>query len=309
MPLPLRRKRCSFGGKEGVWWRRKSTSTVVPTRDPSHSQPVMTRTHDNEKKVELDHALAHSAAVHHSSSCQNHVSSSSSSDESGDDNPLSFPLELERTKHRHGSLSTHLPKRRKTFGGQSRRPLSLLLSNENILFSSPTSREGETLVTERTSPDLELHLHQQQEDPPISRRSQPRAKHIDRQSNLDAAPPSNSVVSPFHFPSDNEPLDRWDTPQRPTATSSIQQARAYFAHLDAAHQLHIDSSRSPSPCRPITRTTRKVQLSSPGFVNEYTQYARASRELGVTPLPTKEYAQSRRKFFRKAELFNGFVDC
>lgn len=33
MPLPPRRKRCSFGGKEGVWWRRKKSSGTNATMD------------------------------------------------------------------------------------------------------------------------------------------------------------------------------------------------------------------------------------------------------------------------------------
>lgn len=280
MPLPLRRKRCSFGGKEGVWWRRKSTSTVDPTRTTPHTQPVMTTTNDDEKAV---------GAVYHRTSCQNHVSSSSS-EESGDDNTLSFALELERPKQRR----RRLPKRRKTFGGLSRRPLSLLLSNENNLFSSTKSRERETSTAQRTSPDPAVNLDPRPDVQHNPQPSQPRRKDIESTQ--------GRASDSFHFPSDSEELDRWDTPKRPTATSSIQQAQEYFAHLDSAHHLQIDSSFSPIPCRPITRTTRTVQLSSPGFVNEYTKYANASRDLGIMPLPTRVYAKGRRRFFRKAEL-------
>jgi hypothetical protein len=116
----------------------------------------------------------------------------------------------------------------------------------------------------------------------------------------------------------------------------LRKAKEYFANLDATHKLTIcntndnnnnnisnnsledddnhdedhnnNNSHNNNRSSRVIRTSHKANLSSPGLTKEYGDYSEATRGLGVSPLPIREYAKSRRDFFRKGELFNGFLD-
>jgi hypothetical protein len=306
MPRPPRRKRCSFGGKEGVWWRHKSSeetyttsaSTPEPTSFPVSDGPLVVKD-TIDLKVEWDDMLAR--PIYHHSTRANQVVSS--------DDERSDPSTREQPKPKRTKASffqTRLPVRRiKTFGGRSRRPLSLLLSDG---YATPLSASDDSDCSHRTPGQDRSNAPTDQQPGPIVRtlKSSP--------SNSENPP---QVASPYDFKIDasstagngTRTTASSSTPLRPTATSSIRQAQDYFAHLDASCQLQLDASASPSRKRPsLVRTSRKIQLSSPGFRLEYSQYANAIRELGVSPLAPDDYAKTRRALFRKNELFDGFVD-
>lgn len=354
MPLPPRRKRSAFGGKEGVWFRRKKISLeLVPSGaecDEENTVPgeppvackldeVTTLFVNETALVEWDEALAR--PIYRRTVSENQVVSSSS-DESGDDQENAtpdLPHEEESVRKRARSEAPRNSlgvKRGKTFGGRSRRPLSLLLSQDNIPIdaaSSSSTSESERLVS--TIPALQVN--DDPLDPPgSSEASSGTAETHQRTSRVSLSPdvsqgidvgeddlqsfsssstsPASEPKNPFEFTTEDEeqvparPLGTNTTPRRPTATSSIEQAKRYFDHLDASCNLQLDSSSSPSPRRRIIRTIRKIHLSSPGFLDEYSKYVEATREMGISPLKTVDYAKSRRQFFRKSELFDGFVD-
>ena len=89
---------------------------------------------------------------------------------------------------------------------------------------------------------------------------------------------------------------------------SILKAKEYFQTLDTSHKLKLDSSKSPLSSSKVTRTSRKVDLTSPRINREYSAYAKASRDSGISPITVKEYAGSRGEVFRSKELFDGFFD-
>jgi hypothetical protein len=367
MPLPPRRKRCSFGGKEGVWWRRKKlslepavslaeagvskddgTTDIIEGTPAAESQPERVPVlEDSATVVEWDEALAR-PIYRRNSVCDNQVVSSSS-EESGDDDENSAPdvpheerpvLKRARSSAPSSGSSRLGVRRTKTFGGRSRRPLSLLLSQDNLGNLSPgvsSATKPEDAPVVPAAPLLEVNdssLDPQEggfEAAAAASATLSDEHHgtpqvpLDISEDLDTGDEedsaqllSSATSSPasepnaFEFGGDDEgvsaPHRRTATPSRPTATSSIEQAKRYFEHLDTSCHLQLDSSASPSPRRPIIRTTRKIQLSSPGFVQEYSKYASTSRDMGISPLKTVDYAKSRRGFFRKAELFDGFVD-
>ena len=316
MALPPRRKRCSFGGKEGVWWRHKSSEGASHTAASRPEQSFALSASDDrlvaennsiDLKVQWDDMLAR--PIYHRSTMVNQVVSSEDDEPSSPSTP-----EVPNPKRAKASFfQRRTPVRRtKTFGGRSRRPLSLLLSESDARPLTASDSSDRSQGTSRGSNATDLPL-----DPVMSGRP-------------DSAPvQSPKTASPFDFHDGNiDGLFRVParcrrtraqvvqttsgTPQRPTATSSIQQAQEYFAHLDASCQLQLDDSISPrrqQQQRPsLVRTSRKLQLSSPGFRLEYSKYANASRELEVSPLAPQDYAKARRAFFRKNELFDGFVD-
>lgn len=375
MPPPLRRKRRSFGGKDGVWFRRKTCSTTqgehekeitkdattegkVPSKDSSPAASI-----DNGMVVEWDEALArpvyrrlgnadtnnnktlenHSLANFNS----NHVSSSSSSDDSEEEHEEKKPRDgffqsklifsTERSAKKRQSAG-----RSRTFGGRSRRPLSLLLEDCNH-SSSPTA-SSKSSITNNTSPSNQSESNTSVETTQTPKDNSTRIAKTnedpEKENNLPTTDHGiQSSVSPSTgFSSDTTSHDKrasgseedhlldfvgslqessaaLDVPKTPTHQASLEEAQRYFAHLDASHPLQLDSSESPTEHgrrkrrnRRLIRTSRKIQLTSPGFVREYSKYAEASKESGFSPLTTVDYAKSRREFFRRAELFNGFVD-
>lgn len=91
--------------------------------------------------------------------------------------------------------------------------------------------------------------------------------------------------------------------------ATLQKAKQFFEQLDATQSLNVDRSQSsPLSSSKITRTSHKMNLTSPRIQREYQAYAKASRESEVTPWSIRTYASSRRDFFRKRELFDGFLD-
>ncbi len=288
MPLPPRRKRCSFGGNQGVWWRRKNSSACNST--PTISCPVTLLVDD---VVKWDESLARPIYRRHSIVCENQITSSS--EDTDEDN--TFLPSTERHNTERSSITTTRKKNKKTFGGRSRRPLSLLLSQDNLSQISVMMQDSKPSGSETRGSKVNSNSDD------TSRQS--------TEMSSTNVPDSDSTYrcnpDVFDFVNNEEPTPS-TTPQRPTANSSIEQAKKYFAHLDSSCHLHMDSSASPTPHRSVIRTTRKIQLSSPGFIKEYSKYAQATQELGISPLKTVEYAKSRRRFFRKTELFDGFVD-
>jgi len=380
MPLPTKRKRCSFGGKEGVWWPLKKVTkkeeegpscpdgngAVCDTVDtggtsvyPQNQSVAFSLLRENDKNIEKtmyemsnpvtwDDTLAR--PIYHRRGTLSRTKSlvvSSEDDESTSSKGsiIMKPSNPDRTKVSAFFPEKHLPIRRrrrtKTFGGRSRRPLSLLLlEGETRPTPSPTDASGDSSINNDEKSSSEGNTSPT--NPVVEQEDDPGNEHLNPctvdSTTVSYIPPTSA--SPFDFVDDsNRPkvnrrhrlgIMADQSPQRPTATSSMQQAKEYFDHLDASYHLQLEeegevmttsisSSSPPSfphryhhnddrPKRSLIRTTRKIQLSSPGFQLEYSKYAQASRELGVSPLVPKEYSKTRREFFQKNVLFNGFVD-
>mmetsp|Transcript_93236 Transcript_93236/g.269265 ORF Transcript_93236/g.269265 Transcript_93236/m.269265 type:complete len:317 (+) Transcript_93236:487-1437(+) len=315
MTQPPRRKRRSFGGESGVWFRRKSSGLaskgIATNGEEEASMSLSSKQKSNEMAsaehqkllspaVEWDDTLAR--PVFRRSVCGNQVSSEESDDNFSPERPpspkkakINFFAPVRR------NIGT---KRTKTYGGRSRRPLSLLLSQENAMASGSAKLDD----------DGAARIHTEEEAADNGGKVVDGPTHTASSASWNVSQSQTSNTSdPFSF-KDEENHDakqpQEPTPQRPTANSSVEHAQKYFAHLDASYQLQLESAtqNTPSPHRPLGRTTRKICLSSPGFQDEYRKYSSNSRELGISPLAPAEYAKSRRQFFRKAELFNGFID-
>lgn len=182
-------------------------------------------------------------------------------------------------------LSDAPVKRSKTFGGRKRIPVSFLLLNANQeAIPSPSSTSCSSSSNSTSS-------------------SPSTASNGD---NTNREEGSTSTSLQF--------AGRAETPTKkrkialPQEHVTLLKAKEYFEQLDTTQTLTLDSSDSPTKTSKITRTSRKVNLTSPRIAREYTAYADASQESGVSPLSILQYANSRREYFRKTELFDGFFD-
>jgi hypothetical protein len=374
MVKPVRRRR-TFGGKEGIWWRKRTLPPIASetNESPSSSDPKpennveqqprtsttamedsATSTSTTTTTVGWDHDLCrptfHRNMV--SDECQDDSTSCEDETSSGD----TFIKETtEQPKDEKAAPITIAPpaKRSKTFGCRSRRPLSLLLLDANCLEYSPSSPASSSpdkkkIRAEAPSPTSLLlssptytgtststpsSSHIMSADPELPRRvstspgglvrSGEKPRHTEKASSTPTSSTSSSKEdtasepSPFNFEDEQQQVvvaQRPDTPpskkdpKRPSASSSLLQAKEYFDNLDSTTRLTLDSYDSPVVSSRVVRTSRKVSLSSPGITREYKAYAEASTESGVSPLSRKDYARSRRDFFRNAELFDGFLD-
>lgn len=90
-------------------------------------------------------------------------------------------------------------------------------------------------------------------------------------------------------------------------SSSLEQAKAFFERLDAQQKLNLDASDSPG--KACVRTERAVKIESSSLREEYGQYVAATNKSGVVdPVSVEQYAMNRSTFFRRGEMYDGFLD-
>jgi hypothetical protein len=371
MVKPVRRRR-TFGGKEGIWWRKRTLPPIASETNESSSSSdpkpeninqlpktstitiedtATTTTTTSTTTVGWDHDLCrptfHRNMV--SDECQDDSTSCEDEASSGD---VVVKETTEQPKNEKAAPISIAPpaKRSRTFGCRSRRPLSLLLLDANCLEYSPSSPASSSpdkkkscaevssptslLLPSPTDADTSTpsRSHIMIDDPELPRRvstspgglvrSGEKPEHIEKTKSTPTSSTSSSKEdtasepSPFDFEDEQQivevqrpasPPSKKD-PKRPSASSSLLKAKEYFDNLDSTTKLTLDSYDSPVVSSRVVRTSRKVSLSSPGITREYKAYAEASTESGVSPLSRKDYARSRRDFFRNAELFDGFLD-
>jgi hypothetical protein len=228
---------------------------------------------------------------------------------------LAPPAVFTHNKVKHKRFAT------KTFANRRQRPLTFIQLMEVESPCSPCSTsddvegkaESETPTAKRSRivPSASVTIPAQREVP-----QQPTLRLVSvstEKGPTQTAHPSHThsaVNSPediFEFVSED---GAGQTPSCsvPNPHSSLERARNYFAKLDQTQSLTLDASSSPAVSSRVTRTSRRADLSSPRFKNEYHAYAKESAASGVPPLTIQDYASSRREHFRKKELFDGFLD-
>lgn len=275
------RPRRSFGGSHGVWWRNKKSVALTPSEESSSSSS----TEDQKKETEaigwdedlcrpiypVSKQTSNSKVVINDCNEENHV------------NPPKPPLKR--------LLSDAPIKRSKTFGEKRRIPVSFLLLEANQeSVSSPSSTscssEGNSASSFPTA-DNDTYFENSYK--------------YNNNNNQE----SSSSTLEFSERDEKPAKKRKIVSQEQT---SLLKAKQYFQQLDSTQTLTLDSSDSPIKTSQITRTSRKVNLTSPGITREYKAYAHSSQGSGVSPLSIQKYAHSRREYFRRTELFDGFFD-
>ena len=97
--------------------------------------------------------------------------------------------------------------------------------------------------------------------------------------------------------------------RQPGHRTSLDVARAFFAHIDADPTLLTLERDGPTPPprrRPV-HTTRG-RLPTEVAQAAYQNYCAACRDATVSPLPLSAFLQQRSEFFRTGEVFNGMFD-
>jgi hypothetical protein len=202
--------------------------------------------------------------------------------------------------------------------GKKRRPVEQPSSSEsNDLPASNTSTmEQESSLPRQVSQGLvepSKDSNDKSQPPGISSKRRCRDKHKNKEQESSSTGNATTTKDSLDFapdkPDDDKVLISKDHQlQQPSCNTSLLEARAFFERLDATQELKCDSSETPQVSSKAFRTSRNLHLSSPGISKEYQAYARASNESGVTPLSIKEYAVNRSGFFRRRDLFEGFLD-
>eukprot|EP00980_Cylindrotheca_fusiformis_P017895 scaffold5682_cov140-Cylindrotheca_fusiformis.AAC.6 len=288
------RPRRSFGGSHGVWWRNKK------------AVPPPTSSNELSKAVGWDEDLCR--PIYPPSNNNNENSNKEASEEgeetrnNNDDADANASTgDRKKGKKLLKSRLAEAPIKRcnKTFGGRKRTPVSFLLLNANQeIVSSPSSTNSSSCESKNNGL------------PTTS-------------SKADATEEESTSTLDFTAEDKEKPAISNQKKKRHILTqeeNALLKAKQYFEQLDTTQTLTIENSGDASTATSstknptsihrskITRTSRKVNLTSPGFSQEYKAYAKASQESGVSPLSKHQYAYSRREYFRKTELFDGFFD-
>ena len=94
--------------------------------------------------------------------------------------------------------------------------------------------------------------------------------------------------------------------------AKLEKAREYFKNLDNTQTLTLDDALSPPVSSRVTRTHRRINLSSPGINREYQSYVEAivgDGDSDILPLSIRDYASSRKLHYEsKGEIVDGFLD-
>jgi len=102
---------------------------------------------------------------------------------------------------------------------------------------------------------------------------------------------------------------------QPSSHTSLSDAKAFFAQLDATEELTIDTSKNKDDRRSkcsqnnrCVRTVRKRNLSDPSLLNDYASYRRASKESGLVPLALQMFAICQSDHFDKRRICDGLLE-
>jgi hypothetical protein len=287
------RSRRSFGGSHGVWWRnRKLPRVALSSEDEETAIPFPSLTEGNEEENELigwDEDLCR--PIYTNANENKLVSDDGNREE--DDEEEDPPSKL--------SFTFNVPVRRhKSFGGRTRLPVSLELleANREGIMSSTYLSPANSIPTSPGKTD-EISGKDVVDDS---------SKTLTKsQDSLDF--PGNCVDG------DQNETNRKGKRKRKilkVEDVSILKAKRYFQQLDDTHTLNLDLSQSPlrKKSSKVIRTSRRINLGSPGITREYRSYAEAmsSGDDSVKPLTLVQYAHSRRDYFRHAEMYDGFFD-
>ena len=191
---------------------------------------------------------------------------------------------MEKNKGASFSIPPLTRKRTRTFGNR-RRPLSLVLTQEEEEETNPMS--GPRRISLDPSEDAAIPSQEEK----------------------------GNLVDASRVNNENSDKPKKSRLPRPSSEDpSLEKAREYFAKLDQTQALTLDATRSPPVSSKVTRTRRKTNLAScPGLHKEYEAYAKVMQadepNSGISPLSLQDYASSRKLHFQnKGQLVDGFLD-
>jgi hypothetical protein len=373
-PFPHSRPRRSFGGKGGIWWRKKLIRSSLPdgkaNNDKNKTDDSVESSSEQKTEQNKTASLQSTAAaalvaptattlansigwdpvkcrpIYHHDVQHDVVSSGSDANNNDDDDDDDDDASDESSNNgkMEDFFETAMPpqphvQRIKRSYGSKKTPFSLFMDSDTVPFESsigskkrrqveqPSSSESSCDFPASSTKELPRQVSEGLEEPNkdsndrsqppgISSRRRCRDKHKNNKeqdsssSTGDATTNDTLDFAPDKQDNNNKvTISKKDFQlQQPSCNTSLLEARAFFERLDATQELKCDSSDTPQVSSKAFRTSRNLHLSSPGLSKEYQAYARASNESGVTPLSIKEYAGYRSGFFRRRDLFEGFLD-
>lgn len=99
--------------------------------------------------------------------------------------------------------------------------------------------------------------------------------------------------------------------QQPNSSTSVSNAKAFFDHLDANHELQVVCQNNVDHATPQPRKRAYRSINKPNMEDlkeEYQAYSKASHESGVVPISIEDYNMNRSQFYRPNEMFDGFLE-
>lgn len=97
------------------------------------------------------------------------------------------------------------------------------------------------------------------------------------------------------------------TKQPSSTMTSLAEARAYFARLDAS-PLIMEAADAGGDRRKVVRTRRRLLPTHPMVMKEYKKYQIACKSAQVSPISLEDFARHRGKFQTPDVLYEGFLD-
>jgi len=102
---------------------------------------------------------------------------------------------------------------------------------------------------------------------------------------------------------------------QPSSHTSLSDAKAFFAQLDATEELTINATKDKnhylckrSENNQCVRTVQKRNMSDPSLLKSYASYRRASKENGLSPLTLQMFAICQRDHFYKSGICNSLLE-
>ena len=325
------RVRRSFGGKDGIWWRKKTcpdSKTKSDIKNECGATPLV-------PSIGWDPDLCRPVYSMYSFSRGNNndTSESSESEDDGKDDDADEPWPSLPDSPEILQQKSPVKRTSKCYRGFRKRSLSLFIDTD-IATSLPAKKKNKTTIQQdykmdslaSASSEPNSNCEDDAESPidcskdsnrpdrencrtsvaPLSmkKRSQGRLKTVRTLDNADS--------QVFDF----DATDEFDaTPSKsnllfqPNAKSSIDEARTFFDSLDATEKLTLDTSSTPITSSQVFRTSRRVYTLSPRLVQEYSDYVEAIEATGVAPLGIADYTKNRGKLSgRENALFDGFLE-
>jgi hypothetical protein len=302
MTHPSRFRR-SFGGKDGIWWRKKKTreekveeaKELTPTTKNDHSiigwDPVLCR------PIFKEVVSSGSSLANDDSSLEDNTSGSDQ------DHNHNKPILVTTAK-------TKVQRTERSYGGRKRPYVMLeLLQDSSTLMDTTKPKDN-------LEDDNEL-LSSPVPSTPLANTSLPRRQistlvvaepSVPENSNRADSNQKNATV--LDFADEESPAAAAKEPEplhQPSSNTSLLEAKSFFERLDATQELKLDSSDTPVATSKVSRTSRRqISCSSPTVLQDYQAYMQCSNESGVTPLSLPNFLKSRS--IHKSELYDGFLD-
>ena len=317
------RVRRSFGGKDGIWWRKKAcpesakiqedgVSTLLPSAigwDESLCRPIYPK-------------IPNSSFSYQSDNDENGASENEHIDDVTDEAPEDANPAMLNSPLLISQQSDPIKRKSKCYRGFRKRPLSVFIDTD-LTTSLPTEKRSRNIQKDYQMDSLASTASRQIQhsaDPVESSPSENALIHMSK--NRRTRNRLASVVKVLDKSADSEIFDfdatveerarafKKDSPSyQPSAKSSIDEARNFFNSLDSSEKLTLDGSSTPVSSSRVFRTRRGVCTSSPRLVQEYSAYVEAIESTGVAPLDITEYAKNRGELSgREDRLFDGFLE-